>query len=110
MIAEYEIDRAHEIIVDNAPEFAPYSKYLSDWRNIVNANSDGWPYWHAGAKAADKLGNLVKQAAESVYRSEVPAPDADEMKKAMSPIKAAATRHKLTAPEFDDAPARAATP
>lgn len=110
MIAEYEIDRAHEIIVDNLPEFAPYSKYLSDWRDTVNANSDGWPYWHAGSKAADKLGNLVKQAAESVYRSEVSAPDTDELKKAMRSIKSAATRHNLTAPEFDDVPVRAATP
>ncbi|MTH96131.1 hypothetical protein [Roseibium sp. RKSG952] len=109
MLAEYEIDDAHDLINHELPEYAPYSQYLSDWRDIVNQNSDGWPYWKAGAKAADKLGALVKKAADSIRVPELDPPSIDEFKKSLAPIRAAATRHNLTAPELSK-PASAMRP
>lgn len=105
MLAEYEIDNAHELISSELPEYAGYSQFLSDWRDVVNENSDGWGHWKAGSKAADKLGALVKQTADSIRVLEIDPPSLDDLKKALKPIRAAATRHDLTVPELCEPPA-----
>jgi hypothetical protein len=46
---EYEIDRAVAQMEEHAPELAPYAKFLSDWKDTVNNNSDGWAYWQGGS-------------------------------------------------------------
>jgi len=101
---ESEIDRAVEILSENSPEIAPYAKYLSDWRDIVNESTDGWPYWKAGLKAGSKLSELVSQAVDALRRrGETPSEAA--FKRALAPIKSCATRNKLRAPEITPAPA-----
>jgi len=97
---EYEIDEAARIIEHHAPELYPYAKYLSDWRDTVNGNSDGWPYWKAGSSCAAKLMELVTQATNSIRgRGEMPSESL--FKKALTPIKSAATKFKLSAPELE---------
>lgn len=103
---EYEIDRSLSILEQNAPEIAPYAKYLSDWRHVVNSNSDGWAFWKAGASCASKLSALVSQAVDSL-RGRGEMPTAEELRKSLPPIKSAATRFKLEAPILEDAPSAA---
>lgn len=107
LLNEHEIDRLTDILGREAPEVAPYARYLSAWVGIVNSNSDGWAYWRAGSNCARKLSELLNQAMSAVLgRGEMPSEG--DLKKSLSPIKAAATRFKLPAPELEDAPA--ATP
>lgn len=101
---ESEIDHALEIARAETPHLAPYVQYLSDWRDTVNQNSDGWAYWKAGAKCADKLSDLANGIRMSLmHRGNMPTEA--EFRKALTPIKATATRHGLPAPTLQEAPA-----
>lgn len=95
---EHEIDRALDLVGQHAPEFLPYVKYLSDWRDVINQNSDGWPYWSAGTRPAGTLQELISKLVESTYRSGVAAPSEKEFQKALVPIKSFATRKNLPIP------------
>lgn len=101
---EDEIDRALAITREHAPQFAPYAQFLSDWRDTVNSNSDGWPFWKAGANCAEKLQTAISKIVEHVVLSgSFPRPELpteEELKKSLAPIRALATRHKLTVPEL----------
>lgn len=97
---EHEIDDAYDTLSAHAPEAAPYARYLRDWKDVVNSNSDGWAYWKSGSRPADGLGTLVKQAVDSL-RGRGAMPSETDFKKSLSPIKAAATRFKLEAPTLD---------
>jgi hypothetical protein len=101
---EDEIERALDIINQRAPAIAPYAKFLADWRDTVNANSDGWSSWHAGRRAADRLSALVTQTLNWL-RGQGEAPTPSELKSALEPIRATATRHKLSAPSLFPSPA-----
>lgn len=52
----------------------------------VNAQSDGWAYWSAPGKAADKLMDLLKTAGNLSYDTNGTISDAD-LRKAVSPIR-----------------------
>lgn len=104
---EHDIDHALDVLRERAPEAAPFAKYLSDWKDTINSNSDGWAYWKAGRGAADKLSVLVEQAMFVARGRGGPMPTADQFKRSLSPIKAAATRHGLTAPTLEAAEAPA---
>jgi hypothetical protein len=98
---EGEIGEALEVVGRHASEYLPYVKYLSDWRDTVNRNSDGWAYWRGGTKPASKLMELISQLMSSIrgwggVRAE--RPTIKEFQKALTPIKSAATRHKLPPP------------
>jgi hypothetical protein len=98
---ESEIDDTLDYMTRRAPEYAPYARYLSDWRHTVNANSDGWPYWSGGSRCANTLSALltrVRDAGRGWSRENQPLPTHAEFRKALSPIKGTATRHKLPAP------------
>ena len=103
---EYEIQEALDIVKSHAPEIAPYAQYLHDWVGVINQNSDGWPYWRAGRAAADKLGDAVQKAVNAI-RGRGEMPTEKELKAGLIPIKSAATRHNLPAPEFKEAAAPA---
>ncbi len=70
----------------NHPVLGPASKFLQDFKDVINANSDGWPYWKPASRAATKLMELVStQDPSSVTEAQV--------KAAMTPIKAFCTKH-----------------
>lgn len=96
---EHEIDEAVLIVKEYAPEFLPYAKFLSDWRDIINQNSDGWPYWSAGTRPSGALQELVAKLVDSIRGARgTVAPSAREFVKALTPIKSFATRKNLPVP------------
>lgn len=99
---ESEIDETLELVAARAPEYLPYAKYLSDWRRIVNGNSDGWPYWKAGTRCASNLMELLKALVASIRDRDDSAPPIKAFDRSLTPIKACATRHKLPAPSLDE--------
>lgn len=96
---EYEIDEVLDTTRRFFPELAPYAQYLSDWRDTVNDNTDGWAYWRSGTRCADKLSGLLSDLKRCAIESREPADEA-QFKKALTPIKTAATKYKLPAPEL----------
>lgn len=102
---EPEIDHALEVISEREPDYARYAKFLSDWRDVVNSSSDGWPHWTAGRKSADKLMDLVNRVMGVIRGRGGEMPSDDDFRKSLTPIKTLATKHKLKAPELEDAPA-----
>lgn len=102
----YEIDETVEIIAQHAPQLAKYAKFLADWRDTVNANSDGWAHWTGGTKPADSLSTLLKAVVDHFRTGQFgrskPLPTDAQFRKALAPIRAAATKHNLTAPTLQD--------
>ena len=105
---EYEIDDALGVYNERAPTLYPYVRFLSEWRHTVNANSDGWPYWRAGAKCADKLSDAIV-AGLSAMREGRDMPPESLFRAGLAPIRSMATKRKLPAPELwkADSPAAA---
>jgi hypothetical protein len=99
---EYEVDEVLDITRNRHPELEPYAQFLYDWKETINTNSDGWAYWKAGRGAADKLVNLLNGVKMAAYgRGELPT--VEQLRKSLAPIRAAATRHGLPAPELHEA-------
>lgn len=46
----------------NDPVLGPGANYLSEYRDIINENSDGWAYWSHGRKCSDSLSELLCKA------------------------------------------------
>ena len=109
----YDIDDAVEIIARHAPEFSKYAKFLADWRDTVNANSDGWAYWKGGTKPAETLSTLLKAVVDHArtgqFGRSTPLPTDAQFRKALAPIRAAATKHNLTAPTLAEETPKAET-
>lgn len=100
---EYEIDEIHEQLQRRAPDKVRFAKYLMDYKDVVNANSDGWSYWRAGTKCADRLSDLLKQTVDVLRDGRGTMPTDAELTKALAPIKGMATRKGLTPPVLADA-------
>lgn len=96
---EHEIDNALGVFNERQPKLYPYARFLSDWRHTVNANSDGWPYWRAGTKCADKLSDAILAAMQAM-REGKPMPAESMFRAALTPIRSCATKHKLEAPKL----------
>lgn len=74
------------------PVLGKATRFLQRFRDLIDRNSDGWAYWPLPVRAAKSLQELIQNpdtATEAAY------------KKAIRPIKAFCTRHKLTFPESD---------
>ena len=99
---EGEIDQYLELINQNTPEYAPYIQFLSDWRDIVNDNSDGWAYWKQGRMAADRLCTLMQKVVYSL-RGQGKLPPHDECKNALNPIRHMAKKNNFDIPELQSA-------
>lgn len=74
-------------------------RFLKAFMEEVDSHSDGWPYWSAPSKAADKLMNLIHGY---MWRGmgaypDVPAPTMADVLKCMPPIKSFMTRRGLKA-------------
>jgi len=65
------------------------ARLLAAWRDVVDANSDGWAHWPGGPRAARQLMEFVQRG------------DTNEraLAKAMGPIHRLCTKHSLTRPE-----------
>lgn len=59
----------------------------------VNEQSDGWPYWRAPAKAAEKLTELL-QTAGNLNHGTHGTISAVDLRKAIAPIRTMVTRQK----------------
>jgi hypothetical protein len=99
---EYEVDEILDLTQRQFPQFEPYAQFLYDWKETINNNSDGWAYWKAGRGAADKLVALLNDVKMSTF-GRAKLPTEAQLKKALTPIRSAATRHGLPAPELQEA-------
>lgn len=73
------------------PVLGKATRFLADYRDEVNSNSDGWPYW--GAKAAARLMELIHNARDRE-------PTEAEIRKAIGPIRSFCTKKGLTCPAW----------
>ncbi len=80
------------------PIIGEATELLRKFVDLVNENSDGWPYWSAGPKAAKKLMELIQS--QDIRGRSVAPPKLTEadLKKAVTPIKSFCTRHNLPFP------------
>lgn len=101
---EHEIERALELVEERLPDVAPYARFLLDWKDVVNANSDGWPYWKPASRAAHRLMEGVSDAVDSLRDSRKSPPSADDLRRALTPIRSFATKHGLPAPTLGEPP------
>lgn len=80
----YDIDdavRRHR----NHPVLGKAARVLADWRDTVDANSDGWSSWPGGANAAARLMQLIQAGGD---------PSDAQLRQALAPIRACVTRQK----------------
>ncbi len=75
------------------PVLGPATRFLAEFKDQVNAHSDGWPYWSPPAKAAAKLMDLVDT---NPWDEPKPVTEAD-LRRALAPIKSFMTRRGLAA-------------
>jgi hypothetical protein len=58
---EAEIDDLKEYYKDD-PVLGAAAQYLSDYRDLINSCSDGWPYWSRATRCASALSELLELA------------------------------------------------
>ena len=80
---EYEINAAVDRF-SNHPVLSKATKFLAKFRDEVNANSDGWPYWSRPVVSAKKLMTIIMHPEQATEQS---------LKAAITPIEAFYTRH-----------------
>jgi hypothetical protein len=87
---EYDVGDAYDAYAerDDLPNLAVAVVALSDLVTWTNRNSDGWPYWQKPSRAASKLQGLI----QSVDRWHPKDLARDDVKRAITPIKAFLTR------------------
>lgn len=66
---------------------------LHSLMEAVNAQSDGWAYWRAPSKAAEKLMELLQSAGNISYGTSGYINETD-LKKAITPIRSMVTRQR----------------
>lgn len=95
---EMMIERAAHL--DNTTVLA--AQYAAQYLNTVNENSDGWAYWSACHGPAEKLLTTLDRATGGGFRAPGDPVTPDELKKALTPMKAFLTRRKLPALVLED--------
>jgi hypothetical protein len=93
---EYEID-ASALRWSDHPVLGPATATLQNLMVAANENSDGWAYWPKPCRAAAGLQELVERAnlARLRFDREYSEPTAEDLKRALRPVKAFRTRSKL---------------
>jgi hypothetical protein len=89
---ESDIDNAAERWQEH-PVLGPATQTLSNLRDVVNANSDGWAYWRKPLGAARQLMTLIMGDGTAAYYSgdrEDATPE--KYRKALGPVKAFRTQ------------------
>lgn len=95
---EYEVDAALDWFdEEDQPNLIHAARVLYRLKEYVNRSSDGWPYWQAPQRAAQKLVALVHNGRE-VSRGTYGTPDditERELKAAFTPLKSFLTRQNV---------------
>jgi N12 class adenine-specific DNA methylase len=113
---EGEIEEAVERFATH-PVLGPAARFLEAFKDQVNRNSDGWPYWKQPSQAAGQLMALLHghlRAGMGAY-PKLPEPTAADVQATMAPIKAFMTKRGTKAgivlPELKlEAPPKKAKP
>lgn len=89
---QYEIEGAARCTHD-CPNVRKGVRLLFNLMQSVNEQSDGWAYWHAPSRSAEKLQDLLRTAGNLIYGTHGTISEAD-LRKAITPIRAMVTREK----------------
>jgi hypothetical protein len=73
------------------------SKFLADFRDLIDSCSDGWCSWAPPVRAAHKLMTMLENPPVGARQ---PVATGAAFLKALTPIKSFCTRHKLKMPEI----------
>lgn len=79
---EYDIERALHQFQESAV-LRKAAQFLSDYRDEVNSHSDGWAYWAAPLKAAEKLMTLFDEPTKATE---------EDFRRALAPIRSFYTK------------------
>ena len=92
----YEIDDAYSRYRSH-PVLGPATRTLVSFRDAVDANSDGWPYWVRATNAANRLMELITRDGTAGVYYDTARTDAGraEAVKAYSVLKAFRTKSGL---------------
>jgi hypothetical protein len=94
---EYEIDEAARRYAHD-PILGKASRFLQEFKDEVNAHSDGWAYWKPAMISAGKLMTLIRSARSNAEWDEAGERAKEKMfLKALTPIKSFMTRRGLAA-------------
>ena len=96
----YDIDEAVKLLRDD-PLLGPAARYLAEFRDLINENSDGWAYWSYGTKCADELCKLISAAVTAKYGHTwgYVRPTAADVRKAMMRIQRSVKTNKYLKPK-----------
>lgn len=89
---EYEID-GWVVRFAGDPVLSCAANTLRSLVDATNGCSDGWPYWRAPSRAAQKLVGLLYDAETTWRRGVTPRVSVAQLKLAYRPIKAHCTRY-----------------
>lgn len=73
----------------NDPVLSRATRLLQDLMELANQVSDGWCYWPKPCRAAKKLQELIQRGRDRSFRA-----TEDDLKAAVTPIKAFLTRER----------------
>jgi hypothetical protein len=94
---EYEIDEAARCYADD-PVLGKASRFLQEFKDEVNAHSDGWAYWKPAMTSAGKLMTLIGSVRGNHEWDGIDQQTKEKMfLKALTPIKCFMTRRGLAA-------------
>jgi len=94
---EYEIDEAARCYAHD-PILGKASRFLQEFKDEVNAHSDGWAYWKPAMTSAGKLMTLIGSVRGNHEWDGIDEPTKEKMfLKALTPIKCFMTRRGLAA-------------
>jgi len=96
-----DIERAATVMGRYAPDALPYARFLRDWRDEVARAGGRWDGASPGAASARDLMILLHRAGRAV-RLRGTMPSDGEFRASLDPIKAAALRFGLTAPDIEE--------
>lgn len=95
---EYEIDEASRLFA-NDPVLGPAAKTLARYRDMINAHSDGWPYWRAGTAPAADLCDILYKARLRIYGAgfdQLKSATQEDVAKAVRRIRSFVTKRRET--------------
>ena len=83
-----EIEEA-EMLLGNDPLMGGAAKFLVSYMELIDNNSDGWPYWRKGTKCADTLSQILHDAigAKRGFTNKYVAPTKKDIANAVGKIK-----------------------